>query len=72
MCFDAPTKIEENSITYFYIFKDVKVGYNILTPKEYDKLLIVIIYLGEEGHTHELLRFLEILFTNEMTSSVKK
>ena len=27
ICFDAPT-VEENSITYFHLSKDIKIGYN--------------------------------------------
>ena len=72
ICFDAPTKQEENSITCFSLFKDVKVGYNIVALDEYDKLLIVIIYLGEESSQHEFLKFLEVLFTNQLTLDEKK
>ena len=72
ICFDAPTKQEENSVTCLSVFKDVKVGYNIIAPKEYDKLLIVIIYLGEESSQNEFLKFLEVLFTNQLTLDEKK
>ncbi len=72
ICFDSPTKQEENSMTYFSLFKDVKVGYNIVALDEYDKLLIVIIYLGEESSQHEFLKFLEVLFTNQLTLDEKK
>ena len=72
ICFDAPTKEEQNSITYFSLSKDVKVGYNIVTLEEYDKLLIVIIYLSEESSQNEFLRFLEVLFTSHLTVSEKK
>ena len=72
ICFDAPTKEEENSITYFSLFKDVKVGYNIVRKEEYDKLLIVIIYLGENSYQNEFISFLEVLFTNQLTVNDKK
>ena len=72
ICFDAPSKEEENSITNFSIFKDVKVGYNVVTKEEYEKLLIVVIYLGEDSSQNEFLRFLEVLFTNQLTVDEKK
>ena len=72
ICFDAPTKEEQNSITYFSLSKDVKVGYNVVTVEEYDKLLIVIIYLEEESAQNEFLRFLEVLFTSQLTANEKK
>ena len=71
ICFDAPTKEEQNSITYFSLNKDVKVGYNVVTVEEYDKLLMVIIYLGESSQ-NEFLRFLEVLFTSQLTANEKK
>ena len=67
ICFDAPTKEEENSITYFNLTKDIKLGYN--KYEEYDKVCIIVIYLGISNSNHELLRFIELLFTSELNAN---
>lgn len=71
ICFDAPSKEEENSITYFHLTKDVVLGYNIIEPKDYDKLQIIIIYMGQNSCNHPLLNFIELLFTNRIRPNEK-
>ena len=64
VCMDAPSKKEENSITYFHLTKDIKIGYNMY--EGYDKLCIIVIYLGFESSKDELLRFFELLFSSDL------
>lgn len=71
ICFDAPTKEEENSITYFHLTKDIVLGYNVIEPKDYDKLQIIIIYMGQNSSNHPLLNFIELLFTNRIQPNEK-
>ena len=67
ICFDAPTKEEENSIAYFHLTKDIKIGYNMY--EAYDKMCVIVIYMGENTSQHELLRLIEVLFTSELNSN---
>ena len=64
--FDAPTKEEENSMTIFQLSKNVKIGYNKTEKKDYDKIQVIIIYLGREDTNNPLFAFLKLLFRSDI------
>ena len=51
-------------MTSFFLTKNIKIGYN--KYEDYDKLMIIVIYLGNESNQNELLRFFELLFTSNL------
>ena len=64
--FDAPTKEEENSMMVLQLSKNIKIGYNSVIKKDYDKIQIIIIYLGQEDSHHPLLEFLKLIFRSDI------
>lgn len=64
--FDAPTKEEENSMMVLQLSKNMKIGYNSVIKKDYDKIQIIIIYLGQEDSHHPLLEFLKLIFRSDI------
>lgn len=64
--FDAPTVEEENSMTILQLSKNMKIGYNSLKENDYDKIRIIIIYLGQEDSDNPLLEFLKLIFRSDI------
>ena len=64
--FDGPTKEEENSMMVLQLSKNMKIGYNSVIKKDYDKIQIIIIYLGQEDSHHPLLEFLKLIFRSDI------
>lgn len=64
--FDAPTKEEENSMMVLQLSKNMKIGYNRVVKKDYDKIQIIIIHLGKEESDDPLLQFLRLVFRSDI------
>ena len=64
--FDAPTKEEENSMMVLQLSKNMKIGYNSVVKKDYDKIQIIIIHLGQEESDDPLLQFLRLVFRSDI------
>ena len=54
-------------MTIFHLTKDIKIGYN--SYEDYDKLSMIVIYLGEHSSENDLLRLIELLFTSELDTN---
>lgn len=63
---DAPNEKQENSLASFHLTKDNKIGYNEVSQEEYDKIRIIIIYLGKNISDHPLFRFLNFIFKSDI------
>lgn len=64
--FDAPSKEEENSMMILNLSKTMKIGYNNLEHKDYDKIAVVVIYLGQHDCNELLLDFLRLIFRSDI------
>lgn len=56
----------ENSMMVLQLSKNMKIGYNSVIKKDYDKIQIIIIYLGQEDSHHPLLEFLKLIFRSDI------
>ena len=65
-----PPKEERGSITEISLDKKVLLGYNKLRKKDYDKLSVILLYLGEESK-NECLGFLQTLFDGRIKEKRK-
>ena len=65
-----PPKEERGSITEISLDKKVLLGYNKLRKKDYDKLSVILLYLGEESK-NECLGFLQTLFDGNIKEKRK-
>lgn len=63
---DAPSDEEEYSLTQFHLTKENEIGYNGVSEEEYDKIRIIIIYLGKKPSEHPLFKFLNFIFKNDI------
>ena len=65
-----PPKEERGSITEISLDKKVLLGYNKLRKKDYDKLSVILLYLGEKSK-NEYLGFLQTLFDGNIKEKRK-
>ena len=65
-----PPKEERGSITEISLDKKVLLGYNKLRKEDYDKLSVILLYLGEESK-NECLGFLQTLFDGNIKEKRK-
>ena len=65
-----PPKEERGSITEISLDKKVHVGYNRIRKEDYDKLSVILLYLGEESK-NECLGFLQTLFDGNIKEKRK-
>ena len=63
---NAPSKEEENSLAHFHLTKENEIGYNGVSEEEYDKIRIIIIYLGKQPSNHPLFQFLNFIFKSNI------
>ena len=69
ICLNAP-KEERGSITEISLDKKVHVGYNRIRKEDYDKLSVILLYLGKESE-EEILGLLQTLLDETIQSERK-
>ena len=69
-----PAKKFRNSITRYSLKPETIIGNAVEAPDNYDLINIVMVYLGrmEEWNDNNLIKFLGVLFQNELSAREKK
>ena len=69
-----PAKKFRNSITRYSLKPETIIGNAVEAPENYDLINIVMVYLGkmEEWNDNNLIKFLGVLFQNELSAREKK